>query len=114
MPFMRLYIIDTLSNLYSGLQNTSSIRINLEHPELPKGMDKFLLDCFETAPSKRPTLKMFNQYMKSYGRVGMVESLMKRLAMYSVDLEWKVGDRTQELKEERRKVDALLAEMIPL
>lgn len=42
-----------------------------------------------------------------------MDSIVSRLEHYAQDLEMLIGHRTHDLVEERRKVDALLREIIP-
>jgi hypothetical protein len=74
-----------------------------------------MMACQNVNHSLRPTTNKLMKWAKSTGfsKRNVVELILHRLQKQSSNLEEEVSLRTEQLVEERKKVDNLLQEMLP-
>ncbi|XP_051002924.1 guanylate cyclase 2G-like [Acomys russatus] len=72
--------------------------------------------CWDESPEQRPTFPYIRKMLREAsprGRVSILDSVMGKLEMYANHLEEVVEERTFQLAAEKRKVEKLLATMLP-
>ncbi|XP_055357694.1 atrial natriuretic peptide receptor 1-like [Paramacrobiotus metropolitanus] len=101
----------------SQLRQTPNIaRVHLDAlNQIPRNFRNLLGSCLDANPNERPSLRKFiNLTAEYFPPSNILISMMNRLQHYSEDLEIMVYNRSQELLDEREKVDALLRELMPV
>uniref|UniRef100_A0A673T9Q8 Guanylate cyclase n=1 Tax=Suricata suricatta TaxID=37032 RepID=A0A673T9Q8_SURSU len=84
-----------------------------------KGNEKIVAmvrTCWDESPEKRPTFSSIKKTLRessSKGHVSILDSMVSKLELYASHLEDVVGERTNQLMAEKRKVDRLLSTMPP-
>ncbi|XP_076050344.1 receptor-type guanylate cyclase Gyc76C-like isoform X2 [Oratosquilla oratoria] len=100
----------------TGITMRPSLLLLTEKPFGDVGaVREVMTDSWDEDPSKRPdfrTLKNRLKCMKEGGR-NIIDQMMHVMEMYSKNLEGLVSERTQQLREEKRKADVLLQRMLP-
>ncbi|XP_006831546.1 PREDICTED: guanylate cyclase 2G-like [Chrysochloris asiatica] len=72
--------------------------------------------CWDESPEKRPTFLCIKKVLREAspkGHVNILDSMVNKLEVYANHLEEVVEERTNQLTEEKRKVEKLLAKMLP-
>jgi hypothetical protein len=76
---------------------------------------KMMMTCRSVDQSSRPTASNLKEWIKMRGFAvqNIVELILQRLQVQATTLEEEVILRTEQLVEEKKKVDELLHEMLP-
>ncbi|XP_054437198.1 guanylate cyclase 2G-like [Pteronotus mesoamericanus] len=84
-----------------------------------KGSEKIVVlvrACWDESPEKRPTFLAIKKILREAspeGHVSILDSMVSKLEVYANHLEEVVGERTNQLMAEKRKVDKLLSTILP-
>uniref|UniRef100_A0A0K0EE46 Guanylate cyclase n=1 Tax=Strongyloides stercoralis TaxID=6248 RepID=A0A0K0EE46_STRER len=114
LPFNDQIIADELN------ENNKSIRNPLKPTIQDKGkihpdLCALLLDCWNTNPEVRPSIKRVRLNTEHYLKVkgSLVDQMMRVMEQYANNLEKTVQERTGMLEEANKKADKLLSQLLP-
>ncbi|CAL1532217.1 unnamed protein product, partial [Lymnaea stagnalis] len=93
-------------------------RPSTELPINMSGMQSLIESCWAEDPRHRPTCQSIKASIKkiasSLGETGsLLDNLMRRMEMYANNLEKMVDEKTRELREEKKKSEELLYQILP-
>ncbi|OQV12919.1 Atrial natriuretic peptide receptor 2 [Hypsibius exemplaris] len=110
--FTSLNLSETISLLSEKVPSS-----NLSSELVPDSVLQWIVKCCDMEPVHRPSIGVVQEELFATLQIREQDNLMSRtmqcLEMYASNLEDKVGERTQDLLEQRRLCDLLLEEMLP-
>ncbi|KAH9498155.1 Nitrogen permease reactivator protein [Bulinus truncatus] len=119
-PFSNEILYLTIEEILEKVRHVSDspFRPVVDVPVKMVEMKTLMEKCWEENPRERPnaqTVKMFiRRIATSLGETGnLLDNLMRRMELYANNLEKLVEDKTVELREEKKKSEELLYQILP-
>ncbi|KAL1779324.1 retinal guanylyl cyclase 1 [Sigmodon hispidus] len=84
--------------------------------QAPKECIQLMTQCWAEQPELRPSMDRTFDLFKSINKgrkMNIIDSMLRMLEQYSSNLEDLIGERTEELEQEKQKTDRLLTQMLP-
>ncbi|KAH9498564.1 Nitrogen permease reactivator protein, partial [Bulinus truncatus] len=107
---------EIISKVVAG--SNPPFRPTIELPNSMLVMTSLIENCWSEDPKQRPTSRSVRLTLKkiatSMGETGhLMDDLMRRMEMYATNLEKMVDEKTRELREEKKKSEQLLDQILP-